>query len=228
MISKRNSEDRGHAGFGWLDTWHTFSFSSYQDPRHMGVSALRVINQDIINARTGFPAHSHDNMEILTYVLRGAVSHRDSMGNEARVPAGEFQLMSAGTGVTHSEYNLDSEPLELLQIWLFPNVENADPRYQQKRFADDVSGLQLVVSPDGADDSLEIRQDARIYRGQVKSGQDVAHTLSGRAGYVQVIRGEITVNGTILQDGDGAEIGQETRLEFSAHKDSEFLFFDLP
>lgn len=227
MITLRKSEDRGRAGFGWLDTWHTFSFSSYQDPQHMGVSALRVINQDIVKPGTGFPPHPHDNMEILTYVLRGAISHRDSMGNEARVPAGEFQLMSAGTGITHSEYNRDAAALELLQIWLFPNTENTEPGYQQKRFPD-IDGLQLVVSPDGARDSLVIRQDARIWRGRLKAGSDAVHMLVGKAGWVQVISGEIALNDSVLQAGDGAEAAQEKTLAFRAHSDSEFLLFDLP
>lgn len=227
MITIRKSEDRGHARFGWLDTWHTFSFSSYQDPRFMGVSALRVINQDTVAPRTGFPPHPHDNMEILTYVLRGAISHRDSMGNEQRVPAGEFQLMSAGTGITHSEYNRDAELLELLQIWLYPNVQNSEPGYQQKRFAD-ADGLQLVVSPDGDDGSLIIRQDARIWRGRLRSGHQSAHTLAGRNAWVQLISGQLHVNGNLLQSGDGAGIRGEDTLELTALTDTEFLLFDLP
>lgn len=227
MITVRKSEDRGHAGFGWLDTWHSFSFGSYQDPQHMGVSALRVINQDIVKAGTGFAAHPHDNMEILTYVLRGAISHRDSMGNEARVPAGEFQLMSAGTGITHSEHNRDAGALELLQIWLYPNVQNTEPGYQQKRFPDE-DGLQLVVSPDGARGSLLIRQDARIWRGRLAAGGEAAHMLVGSTAWVQVVRGEIAVNGTVLQAGDGAEVRAEAAVTMRAHTDTEFLLFDLP
>lgn len=227
MITTRKSEDRGHVSFGWLNARHSFSFGSYHEPRHMGVSALRVINQDIVKAGTGFPAHAHDNMEILTFVLRGAITHRDSMGNEARLPAGEFQLMSAGTGVTHSEYNREAETLELLQIWLYPNVENAEPGYQQKRFPD-VQGLQLVVSPDGDQDSLLIRQDARIYHGRFEAGREESPVLHGTSGWIQVIKGEVTVNGTVLQDGDGAAIRQEEKLELRAQRDSEFLLFDLP
>lgn len=227
MIHIRKSEDRGRANHGWLDARHSFSFSHFYDPRHMGISALRVINQDIVAANTGFPPHPHDNMEILTYVLRGAITHRDSMGNEARLPAGEFQLMSAGTGVTHSEYNRDGETLELLQIWLLPNVENPEPRYQQKRFPE-VNGLQLVVSPDGAQDSLLIRQDARIWHGRLKAGQDARHDFVGRHGWVQVIRGEIALGQDILQAGDGAGLVAETSLPIRAHADSEFLLFDLP
>lgn len=227
MIKLRKSEDRGHAALGWLDTWHTFSFSSYQDPRFMGSSVLRVINQDIVAPRTGFAAHPHDNMEILTYVLRGAVSHRDNMGNEARVPAGDFQLMSAGTGITHSEHNHDGDALELLQIWLHPNVKNTEPGYQQKTFAEE-DGLQLVVSPDGACASLVIRQNARIWRGRLKAGTEVTHTMTGRTAWVQQIRGEILVNDSMLQAGDGAEIIQENIMAVRANSDSEFLLFDLP
>ncbi len=227
MIQVRKSEDRGHAQHGWLDSRHTFSFASYQDPRHMGVSALRVINQDVVKAGSGFGAHSHDNMEILSYVLRGALSHRDSMGNEEKIPAGEFQLMSAGTGVTHSEYNKEDSDAEFLQIWLFPNVRNAEPRYQQKAFSD-VNGLQLVVSPTGENGSLEIRQDARIYRGSLSAGAEARHELIGKNAWVQVIRGEIRVNDVILQAGDGAQLSAETAAEIVAHSDTEFLFFDLP
>lgn len=226
MITIRKSDDRGHARFGWLDTRHTFSFASYHDPRHMGVSALRVINQDVIAPHTGFPAHSHDNMEILTYVLRGAVSHRDSMGNEQKVTAGEFQLMSAGTGVTHSEYNREHEALELLQIWLYPNARNTEPGYQQKRFPR-VDGLQLVVSPDGADDSLMIRQDARIWRGTLAATTRANHALSGQAAWVQVVNGQLHANGELLQAGDGAAI-TGAAIDLLALRDTEFLLFDLP
>lgn len=227
MITLRKSEDRGHANLGWLDTRHTFSFSSYQDPRFMGSSALRVINQDVVAPHTGFPAHPHDNMEILTYVLRGAISHHDSMGNEARVPAGDFQLMSAGTGVTHSEYNREAETLELLQIWLYPKARNTEPGYQQKTFAE-VDGLQLVVSPDGAQDSLVIRQDARIWRGRLATGATVQYRVAGSTVWLQHISGEVMINDTLVQAGDGLEITQEKILAIRAHTDSEFLLFDLP
>ena len=227
MITIRKSEQRGHHTGSWLDSWHSFSFASYHDPRQMGVSALRVINQDVIKPFTGFGPHPHDNMEILTYVLRGAVSHADSMGTKARIGAGEFQLMSAGTGITHSEYNREPGVLELLQIWLFPNVENATPRYQQELFADS-KGLRLVVSPDGAEGSLQIRQDARIYRGRLQAADDLTHELQARTGYVQLIKGQLTLNGQLLQPGDGAEIRATTALEFKALQDAEFLLFDLP
>lgn len=227
MITLRKSEDRGHARFGWLDTWHSFSFASYHDPRFMGVSALRVINQDSVAPHSGFPAHAHDNMEILTYVLRGTISHRDSMGNEQRVPAGEFQLMSAGTGITHSEFNREAEPLEFLQIWLYPNVENSEPGYQQKRFADQ-DGLQLVVSPDGESGSLVIRQNARIWRGRLASATGVTQVLRGNSAWIQMVHGQLHVDGELLQAGDGAAIRLLTQVELLALTDSEFLLFELP
>jgi hypothetical protein len=228
MITLRKSEDRGHANHGWLNAKHSFSFARYIDRQHMGHSALRVINQDIVQGGTGFAAHPHDNMEILTYVLRGAITHRDSMGNEERLPAGEFQLMSAGTGVTHSEMNRDPEELELLQIWLLPNEENAEPRYQQKRFPT-VEGLQLVVSPDGEQESLLIRQDAYIWHGRLPAHQAAEHRFVGLHGWVQVISGELALNDTmILQAGDGAALTAEESLALRAHTASEFLLFDLP
>lgn len=227
MITVRRSEERGHSAFSWLDSRHTFSFSSYQDPRHMGVAVLRVINQDRVTPGGGFPPHSHDNMEILTCVLRGAVSHRDSMGNEVRVAAGEFQLMSAGTGVTHSEYNRDSEELEFLQIWLYPNAHNTEPGYQQRRFPD-VQGLQLVVSPDGAADSLRIRQKALIWRGRLDKDEAVTHTLSGKTAWIQQIQGSLAVTETLLHEGDGAEFREEPTLRLRAVSHTEFLLFDLP
>ena len=194
----------------------------------MGVSALRVINQDIVAPGTGFPAHRHENMEILTWVLRGAVTHRDSMGNEVRVGPGECQLMSAGTGVTHSEYNREREELELLQIWIYPNAHNTEPSYQQKHFPD-AETLQLLVSPDGANDSLRIRQKARVWRGRLDEGQEAAHTLVGKTAWVQQIRGSLTLDdATTLHDGDGADIRDLPELHFHAQSDSEFLLFDLP
>lgn len=226
MITIRKHDDRGHARYSWLDTRYSFSFADYHDPQHMGISALRVINQDFVAPHTGFPAHAHDNMEILTYVLRGAVSHRDSMGNEQRVAAGEFQLMSAGTGITHSEYNREHEPMEMLQIWLYPNVRNSEPGYQQKHFAD-VNGLQLVVSPDGRDGSLQIRQDASIWRGRLPAGTRVRHSLQGSDVWLQVITGQLHAGGEPLQAGDGAA-STERHLDLKALTDTEFLLFDLP
>jgi redox-sensitive bicupin YhaK (pirin superfamily) len=227
MITLRKSTDRGHANLDWLDSWHTFSFASYQDPRFVNSSSLRVINQDIVKSGSGFPPHAHDNMEILTYVLRGAISHRDSMGNEARVAAGEFQLMSAGTGVTHSEYNRDADTLELLQIWLFPNQRNTEPGYQQKHFADK-EGLQLIASAEGHDGSLHIRQNTSIWRGQLRAGMEIDYSLAGSTVWLQQIKGEIALNDEILLPGDGAEVTLVKSLSLRAHSDSEFIVFDLP
>lgn len=232
MITLRKSASRGYADLGWLKSWHTFSFASYHDPRFIHSSCLRVINQDIVQAGGGFPPHPHDNMEILTYILRGAISHRDSMGNEARISAGEFQLMSAGTGVTHSEFNRDNGDLELLQIWLLTNQRNAEPSYQQKRFAPK-NGLQLVVSPESDAaalhaGSLSIRQNARIWRGQLNAGDEIVHTLQGGTVWLQQISGSISALGHTLEAGDGAEIKHEPVVSIRAHTAGEFLLFDMP
>lgn len=229
MITVRPDAERGQGHFGWLRARYSFSFSSYYDPRHMGVSALRVINQDIVSGKSGFGQHGHDNMEILTYVLRGTLSHRDTLGNIADINAGEFQLMSAGTGIEHSEMNRGEQPVELLQIWLLPNVRNPEPRYAQKSFPR-TPGLQRIVAPDGVDaDALPIRQDATIYRGILEDNGSLSHSPNpGRTGWVQVISGLLHLNGVRLEAGDGAAVREETNLEFLAEQASEFLYFDLP
>lgn len=229
MIQIRPSEERGQANLGWLQARHTFSFSSWQDPRYMGVSALRVINQDIVAPHKGFGQHPHDNMEILTYVLRGRLQHTDTLGNREEITAGELQLMSAGTGIQHSEINPGDEPLELLQIWLYPNVKNAAPRYAQKTFPR-LGGLHRVVAPEGQDaEALPIRQDASIYRGLLAAGEVTNHPLaSGRSAWLQVISGSVQLNNRLLQAGDGAEASQETLLQLEAVSATEFLLFDLP
>lgn len=227
MITIRHSEERGHSQLGWLDSRHTFSFSSFHDPRHMGSSVLRVINEDRVAAGAGFAPHSHDNMEILTCVLEGAVTHRDSMGNEVRVSAGEFQLMSAGTGVTHSEYNREPGELVFLQVWIYPNTHNTEPSYQQRRFPDR-EGLQLVVSPDGADDSLRIRQKARVWLGRLAEGRHAVHAMVGKTAWIQVIRGRLELAGASLHAGDGMELREEPSLQLLGGADTEFLLFDLP
>lgn len=227
MITVRRSEERGRSQFSWLDSRHTFSFSSFNDPRHMGSSVLRVINEDHVIPGAGFAPHSHDNMEILTCVLEGAVTHRDSMGNEVRVSAGEFQLMSAGTGVTHSEYNRESGEQVFLQVWIYPNTHNTEPGYQQHRFPE-TEGLQLVVSPDGAGESLRIRQKTRIWQGRLAAGASATHAMAGKTAWVQVIRGHLEVTGTALHAGDGAELREEPSLSFRGGTDTEFLLFDLP
>lgn len=229
MIRIHPSEERGQADHGWLRARHSFSFGSWHDPRHMGSSALRVINQDVVAAQTGFGMHPHDNMEILTYILRGRLQHTDTLGNRAEIKAGEFQLMSAGTGIRHSEVNPGDEAVELLQIWLFPNVRDADPRYAQKEFTR-VPGLQRVVAPEGVDaEALPIRQDASIYRGLLAAGEVTNHHLAaGRTAWLQVISGSLQVDNRLLQPGDGAEIRDNTCLQLEAVAASEFLLFDLP
>lgn len=229
MITIRPNEARGQGHFGWLEARYSFSFSSYQDPQHMGLSALRVINQDRIAVGGGFGKHGHDNMEILTYVLSGTLTHQDTLGNRADIPAGEFQLMSAGTGIQHSESNRYDQPIELLQIWLLPNVRNLSPRYAQKAFAQ-ASGLVRIAAPEGEDDNaLAIRQDASIYRGQLAQGVSTKHALStSRSAWIQVIRGSITANDHPLAVGDGAAISAENLITLTGLSDSEFLVFDLP
>ena len=229
MIELRPSEDRGPADHGWLQSRHTFSFANYYDAKHMGVSALRVINDDKVAPGAGFATHSHRDMEIISFVKRGTIEHKDSMGNIETLPAGEFQLMSAGTGVTHSEYNpSDTDPLEFLQIWIIPNKQGVKPGYQQKRF-EDKDGLQLVVSPNGENGSLSVHQDAYLYHLRLQEGQSDQHALAAnRTVYVHVISGAIEVDGVTLKDGDGATIRDVSELEFNATQQSEALVFDLP
>ena len=227
MIRSRPADDRGHVRLSWLDSRHTFSFGHYHDPQHMRHSVLRVINQDRVSPGTGFAAHSHDNMEILSYVRHGAITHRDSMGNEARLSAGEFQLMSAGTGITHSEHNREHALLEFLQIWIYPNEKNSEPGYQQQRFPV-TPGLQLVVSPDGENGSLRIRQQAWIHHGRLAAGATLTHSLRQANGWLQMVDGALTLNDTPLFAGDGAALSDEAKLTLRAERDSEFLLFDLP
>lgn len=229
MIEIRHSNERGPADHGWLQSRHTFSFAGYYDPDHMGVSALRVINDDRVSPGCGFAMHSHQDMEIISYVKRGAIEHKDSMGNVERLPAGEFQLMSAGTGVTHSEYNPSTaEPLEFLQIWIEPNVYGIEPGYQQKQF-EARQGLQLIASPDAREGSLLIHQDACLYQLRLNAGQSVSHSLEpGRTVYVHVVSGTISVNDEHLSEGDGATVKAVNVLEFTGHGNSEALVFDLP
>jgi redox-sensitive bicupin YhaK (pirin superfamily) len=234
LVELRRSEDRGHARHGWLDTYHTFSFADYFDPRHVSYRTLRVINEDRILPAQGFPSHSHRDMEILTYVIDGELAHRDSMGNSSVIRAGEFQRMSAGRGVTHSEYNSsDQTLLHLLQIWILPEKKGGTPGYEQKKFsAEERTGnLKLVVSPDGRAGSLLIHQDVEIYSGIFKPGQTIEDRISpARYGWIQVVKGMITLNGNILNPGDGASITGGGVLQMSAplHGSSaEILFFNL-
>jgi redox-sensitive bicupin YhaK (pirin superfamily) len=231
MITIRPANQRGHADHGWLDTYHTFSFSSYRDPRHMHFRALRVMNEDVVAPGQGFGTHPHDNMEIVTYVLSGALEHRDSMGNGEVLRPGEFQRMSAGTGITHSEFNPSaSEPVHLYQIWLFPEQKNIEPSYEQKRFDESErhNRLRLVASPDAADASLTIHTDARVYLASLDAGQQVTQELAPRRhAWLQVLRGAVKLNGQPLGTSDGAAVSEETSLTIAATEDAEVMLFDL-
>lgn len=231
MITRRPSDARGHFDHGWLDTRHTFSFASYHDPRHMGFRALRVINEDVVRQGHGFPPHSHRDMEILTYVLAGALEHKDSMGTRSVIVPGEVQRMSAGTGVTHSEFNASqTEPVHLLQIWLLPARTGLPPEYEQKAFGDaDKRGtLRLVAAGDGRAGAITIHQDADLYAGLLSPGERAKHHLApGRHAWVHVVRGAVALNGTVLATGDGAAVSDEPDLDLTATADTEILLFDL-
>lgn len=229
MIYVRKAEERGHANHGWLDSWHTFSFASYHDANFMGFSALRVINEDVIDGGQGFGTHPHKDMEILTYVLSGTVEHQDSMGNKEQIPAGEFQIMSAGTGVRHSEYNAsESEPLHLYQIWIIPERTGIEPRYDQRRFPDE-QGRQLVLSPDAREGSLKVFQDMTLSRWVMAAGeQDNVAIDAGRRIWIQVVKGDVTVNGNAITTSDALAIWDESALTIEASSAAEVLLFDLP
>jgi hypothetical protein len=227
----RKSHDRGHANHGWLDSRFTFSFADYYDPQHIHFRTLRVMNDDHIAAGAGFPTHPHRDMEIVTYVLDGALEHRDSMGNGSVIRPGDVQYMSAGTGVTHSEFNpSDKEAVHLYQIWMFPDQKGHKPTYGQKHFAEaEKRGkLRLLVSPDGREGSLKIRQDNELYATLLAPGETVQHALKpDRHAYVQVARGSVTLNGQPLETGDGAAISAENSINLAAVNDAEVLLFDL-
>jgi quercetin 2,3-dioxygenase len=231
MISIRKSTDRGHANHGWLDSRHTFSFASYHNPQEMGFGALRVINEDRVAPGQGFGTHPHRDMEIISYVIDGALEHRDSMGTGSVIRPGDVQAMSAGTGVAHSEFNASREaPVHFLQIWIEPAVRGVTPSYQQKTYtADDKRGrFRLVASPDGADDSVRIHQDARVYAALLDADEEVTLPLEvARRAYVQVVRGDVEVNGRKLGQGDGAKVLSEPYLALSNGRDAEVLVFDL-
>jgi redox-sensitive bicupin YhaK (pirin superfamily) len=231
MIRLRKSADRGHFNHGWLDTWHTFSFADYYDPEQVGFRALRVINDDRVAAGQGFGMHGHRDMEIVTYVLEGALEHRDSLGNGEVLRPGELQRMTAGTGVRHSEFNPSpTEPVHLYQIWLLPERRGLQPSYEQRPFPEEErrGRLRLVASPDGADGSLTIRQDARLYLTTLQAGEAVTHMLKpGRHAWVQALRGQLTVNGQVLTAGDGAAVSDELALHLRGDRDAEVLLFDL-
>jgi quercetin 2,3-dioxygenase len=231
MIHIRKSQERGHANHGWLNTYFTFSFADYYDPKHVQFRTLRVLNDDRIAAGAGFPEHPHRDMEIITYVLEGGLAHRDSMGNGSVIRPGDVQYMSAGTGVTHSEFNASkSEPAHLLQIWMLPEKKGLKPVYGQKTFAESEKRgkLRLVASPDGRDGSVTVRQDNELYATVLGKGESVRHELKrDRHAYVQVARGSVKLNGKELQEGDGAAISEEKAVELTGVKDAEVLLFDL-
>ena len=230
-ITLRKANDRGHADHGWLNTHHSFSFADYYDPAHMGYRTLRVINDDVVAPGVGFPTHPHRDMEIFSYVLAGALEHKDSMGNGSVLRPGQIQLMSAGRGVTHSEFNPSaSEPVRLLQIWILPKARGLQPGYTEwhPQPEHDAAAKVLVISPDGREGSAVIHQDADVYRLRVAPGESVTHELrAGRGAWVQIADGELTLNGKPLTTGDGASTEDAGILTFTAVKPTEALLFDL-
>jgi len=232
MITLRRSNQRGQADHGWLKSMHSFAFADYHDPAHMGFGPLRVINEDRVAPGGGFGTHGHRDMEIISYVLDGELAHRDSMGNGSVIRPGDVQRMSAGSGVRHSEYNHAADrTTHFLQIWIEPNVAGIAPGYEEKRFADaeKQDRLRLIASPDGADGSVRIHQDARLYASRLAEGKTLAASLdAGRLGYLHLVRGSATVNGERLEGGDAAKVRHETKIEIRAESDAELLLFDLP
>ena len=232
MLQIRRARERGHFDHGWLDTWHTFSFGDYQDERFMGFRDLRVLNEDRVAPGQGFGTHAHRDMEIISYVLEGALAHKDSMGNGSVIVPGDVQYMSAGTGVRHSEFNASAtDPVHFVQIWIVPNAPGLPPRYGEKRFdeAAKAGRLCLVGSGSGADGSIEIRQDVKLYASVLKPGPPVTLDLpKGRRLWVQTLRGSMEVNGSTLETGDGLAASEETAFRFTARPEgAEFLVFDL-
>jgi redox-sensitive bicupin YhaK (pirin superfamily) len=231
MINIRRSNERGGGNYGWLDTKHTFSFDQYYDPRFMGFRSLRVINEDWVAPNSGFPTHPHRDMEIITYVLEGALEHKDSLGTGSVIAPGDGQRMSAGTGIRHSEFNpSNTDPVRLLQIWIMPDKQSHMPGYEQKSFAtEEKQGkLRVIASPDGKNRSVKINQDAQLYVSLLKPGQEVKHEFSeGRAGWLQVAKGGVELNGQKLSQGDGAAITDESNLTIKGVQDAEVLLFDL-
>jgi quercetin 2,3-dioxygenase len=229
MKQVRRSGERGHANHGWLDSFHSFSFAGYHDPQHMGFGPLRVINEDRVSPGSGFGTHGHRDMEIISYVLEGALAHEDSMGNGSTMVPGDVQRMSAGTGVRHSEYNRDAGVTHFLQIWIEPKLTGLAPSYEQKHFAaDEKRGrLRLIASPDGADGSVRVHQDARVYAGLFDGAEKASHEVaSGRRAYVHVARGTLQVNGEALGPGDALKT--DGPVELSGARGAEVLVFDLP
>jgi redox-sensitive bicupin YhaK (pirin superfamily) len=231
MITIRRANERGHFDHGWLNTYHTFSFDQYYDPRYMGFRDLRVINEDFVAAGRGFPKHGHRDMEIITYILEGALKHEDSMGNGSVIRPGDVQRMTAGTGVRHSEQNAsDKESVHLLQIWILPHTVGLDPGYEQKAFTDDDrrGQLRLIASEDGRDGSVLVHQNVSLFASILNAGQEVVHTIDPlRYAWIQVARGSLNVNGETADQGDGAVVVGESSLKIHAEEDAELLLFDL-
>jgi len=232
MLEVRKSTERGAASFGWLNSRHTFSFGEYFDPRQVGFGPLRVINEDEVEPSRGFGTHGHSNMEIISYVLDGALEHKDSMGNGSVLRYGDVQRMSAGTGVRHSEFNHSaSDRVHFLQIWIEPNLRGTEPSYEEKHFdaASKQGRLRLIVSPDGRDDSVSVQQDASIYAAILNGEDRVEHALEeGRTAYVHVVRGRVEINGVALAGGDGLKISRESLVSLAKAEAAEVLLFDLP
>jgi redox-sensitive bicupin YhaK (pirin superfamily) len=232
MLTVRKAKDRGHADHGWLNSYHTFSFADYYDPKHMGFGPLRVINDDTVAGGGGFPPHPHRDMEIISYVITGALEHKDNMGNGSVIRPGDVQRMSAGPGVTHSEFNASgTEPVHFLQIWIVPERPGLPSGYEQKYFgeAEKRGQLRLVASRDGAAGSVRIQQDARLFAALLADGQTVTHEFAeGRSGWVHVVQGAAEAGGVALQAGDGVAISAESKLTLRGQGNSELLLFDLP
>ena len=230
MMTIRKANERGHAEHGWLDTYHSFSFADYYDPQWMGFRSLRVINDDLVLPGAGFGAHPHRDMEIITYVLRGALEHKDSMGNGSVIRAGDLQYMSAGKGVVHSEFNPSKdEAVHLLQIWILPDAKGLKPQYAEKTLRDAPTGqLYLMTSKTGREGSVAIHQDADLWLAKLEPGQKTAHVLANdRHAWVHVAEGEAVLNGKTLSAGDAAAVSAEENLELAANKPSQVLLFDL-
>lgn len=232
MMTIRPAQDRGTANFGWLDSRHTFSFGHYHDPNHMGFADLRVINEDKVTGGQGFPTHGHQDMEIVTYVLEGALEHKDSIGTGSVIRPGDVQRMSAGTGIRHSEYNASkTEPVHFLQIWILPEHKGIEPGYEQKNFAiaEKQGKLKLIGSHDGRDGSVTIHQDINLYAAVLSEGEELDYTLApGRVAWLQVSRGSMQLNDQVLMAGDGAAIAQESLITLQGSApDAEVLLFDM-
>ncbi len=227
MLTHRPATQRGHLNYGWLDTWHSFSFGSYYDPEQMGHSVLRVINEDRIAPHSGFDTHGHRNMEILTCMLQGTLSHRDNMGHRSTLHAGEWQMLSAGNGITHSEFNHGDEPVHLLQIWLHPEHPGTEPFYRQREFPLH-EGLQLIASPQGREQSFPLGQQACVYQGYLSPGNHELPERSGRHAWLQLISGQLHTGDLTLQAGDGLALSDCSVPSLQVLSQAHFIFFDLP